>query len=101
MAMEKVSVLDFWMRFDSVRNGTLEDVSKFTNIPLGTLKNLRTRKLLPNLADTTAIAEYLNVSLDWLVLGKVSENMNDKLLVAYSKADELTKMMIHKLLNIF
>lgn len=93
--------MDFWSRFDSVRNGTLEDVSKFTSIPLGTLKNLRTRKLLPNLADTTAIAEYLNVSLDWLVLGKVSENINDKLLVAYSNADELTKLMVHKLLNIF
>jgi len=100
MAMQDIAILNFWNRFDSLRRGTLDDVSKETGIPVGTLKNLRTRKLLPKLVDAVALAEYLNVSLDWLVLGKVSENLNDKLIISYSKADELTKMMINRLLNI-
>ena len=101
MAMEKVTVLDFWNRFDSVRKGTLNDVSQGTNIPVGTLKNLRTRKLLPSLLDTVVIADYLGVSLDWLVLGKVSSEKEEDVslvLKAYLDSDELTKALVKRTL---
>lgn len=103
MAMSQISVMNFWSRFDDVRKGTIEDVSKGTGIPNGTLRNLRARKMLPNLADTIAIAEYLNVSLDWLVLGKVvekgSEDLNE-VVVEYKKSDNLTKLLVQRTLKL-
>ena len=103
MTMKQIGIMEFWNRVDQVRKGTLEDLSKGTGIPHGTLKNFRTRKLLPSLADTSAIAEYLNVTLDWLVLGKVSSERDSRLsivLKAYEGSDELTKILVRKVLNL-
>ncbi len=96
-------VLDFWSRFDKARTGTLSDVSLSTGIPVGTIKNLRSRKLLPSLADTIAIADYLHVTLDWLVLGKVIDEKGSELsevLKSYSEADVLTQLMVRRLLKL-
>lgn len=103
MLMEQVSVLGFWGRVDEVREGTLEDMANGTGISQGTIRNLRSRKMLPNLADTVVIAEYLGVSLDWLVLGKVSTEKTielSRVLKAYEEADTITKMLVSKVLGI-
>ena len=103
MLVSQITVMSFWNRFDDVRQGTIEDVSKGTGINQGTLRNLRSRKMLPNLADTIAIADYLNVSLDWLVLGKVvesrSEEMNE-VMNEYKKADNFTKLLVQRALKL-
>ncbi len=103
MAMSQISVMNFWSRFDDMRKGSIEEAAIGTGIPYGTLRNLRARKLLPNLADTIAIAEYLNVSLDWLVLGKVvekgSEDLNE-VVVEYKKSDNLTKLLVQRTLKL-
>lgn len=101
MAMHEIGILEFWNRVDQVRPGTLEDMSRGTSIPLGTLKNFRTRKLLPSLADTSSIAEYLNVSLDWLVLGKVAEKDEVSVITqAYLGSDEYTKELVRRVLKL-
>ena len=103
MLMEQVNVLGFWNRVDEIRNGTLEEMANGTGISQGTIRNLRSRKMLPNLADTVVIAEYLGVSLDWLVLGKVSTEKTNELsrvLKAYEESDTITKMLVLKVLGI-
>ena len=103
MTMEQVNVLGFWSRFDEVRTGTLEEVARNSGINQGTLRNLRSRKLLPNLLDTVVLADYLNVSLDWLVLGKVDNDENSslaKLVRAYLEADELSKLVVDRVLKL-
>lgn len=103
MTMEQVNVLGFWSRFDEVRTGTLEEVARNSGINQGTLRNLRSRKLLPNLLDTVVLADYLNVSLDWLVLGKVANDENSslaKLVRAYLEADELSKLVVDRVLKL-
>ena len=103
MTMLKIGIMDFWKRVDEARQGTLDELSKGTGIPIGTIKNFRTRHTLPSLADTSAIAEYLNVSLDWLVLGKVvekgSEDLND-VVAEYKKSDNLTKLLVQRTLGL-
>lgn len=104
MPMEQINVLGFWSRFDEARTTTLEQVSKNTGINQGTLRNLHYTMKLPNLTDTVVLADYLNVSLDWLVLGKVVEKGNsdslDKLVSAYLNSDEQTKFVVNRILNI-
>ena len=103
MPMQEFTVSQFWNRVDSARKGTLEDMSNKTGISEGTLRNLRCRKMFPNLTDTVLIADYLGVSLDWLVLGKVADEKNadiSKVLKAYIDTDEQTKFVIRKLLNL-
>lgn len=103
MKMQQIGIMDFWNRVDEARKGTLDELSKGTGIPIGTIKNFRTRHTLPSLADTSAIAEYLNVSLDWLVLGKVvekgSEDLNEVVL-EYRKSDNLTKLLVQRTLKL-
>jgi len=103
MTMQQIGIMDFWNRVDEARKGTLDELSKGTGIPIGTIKNFRTRHTLPSLADTSAIAEYLNVSLDWLVLGKVvekgSEDLNE-VVVEYKKSDNLTKLLVQRTLKL-
>ena len=98
-----ISVIGFWSRFDEVRGGTLDEVCKATGIPNNTLRGLRSKNKLPNLVDTVVIADFLNVSLDWLVLGKVANEKGSDLsevLKSYSEADELTKLMVRRLLKL-
>lgn len=103
MKMQQIGIMDFWNRVDEARKGTLDELSKGTGIPIGTIKNFRTRHTLPSLADTSAIAEYLNVSLDWLVLGKVvekgSEDLNE-VVTEYKKSDNLTKLLVQRTLKL-
>ena len=103
MNMQQIGILDFWNRVDEARKGTLDELSKGTGIPIGTIKNFRTRRTLPSLVDTSAIAEYLQVSLDWLVLGKVvekgSEDLND-VVAEYRKSDNLTKLLVQRTLKL-
>ena len=103
MTMEQISVLGFWERFDEVRKVTLEQVARESGINQGTLRNLRSRKLLPNLLDTVVIADYLNVILDWLVLGKVQNDKDSflsKLVKAYLETDELSKLVVDRVLKL-
>ena len=103
MLMEQINVMGFWSRFDEVRNTTLEQVADNIGMNRGSLRNLHYTRKLPNLADTVCIADYLNVSLDWLVLGKVVDSGNEKvskLLSAYLSSDEATRTVINRLLNI-
>lgn len=103
MSMQRIGILDFWERVDSSRSSTLAQMSEGTGIPLGTLKNFRTRRLLPSLVDTVAIADYLGVSLDWLVLGKDVERGGSRvgsLLKAYLCADDVTKLMVERILGL-
>ena len=103
MTVKQIGIMEFWSRVDEARKGTLEDLSKGTGIPIGTIKNFRTRRTLPSLADTTSIAEYLNVTLDWLVLGKVSNEKSSDLslvLKAYQDSDTITKMLVMRALKL-
>ena len=103
MMVSQVNVMNFWNRFDDVRQGTIEDVANGTGIKQGTLRNLRSRRMLPNLADTIAIADYLNVSLDWLVLGKVVESKSEEVnevMNEYRKSDNFTKLLVQRALKL-
>lgn len=103
MKVHQIGIMEFWNRVDEARRGTLDELSRGTGIPIGTIKNFRTRRTLPSLADTSAIAEYLNVSLDWLVLGKVvekgSEDLNE-VVTEYRKSDNLTKLLVQRTLKL-
>ena len=102
MPMNEINIMGFWDRFDEARPVTIEQVAIATGLNQGSLRNLRSSRKLPNLADTVVIADYLNVSLDWLVLGKVSDERDTeigRILKAYLESDELTRMMVRKLLN--
>jgi len=101
MPMQDFTVIQFWNRVDSARKGTLEDMSNKTGISEGTLRNLRCRKMFPNLTDTVLIADYLGVTLDWLVLGKVSSEKEEEvssILKAYLDSDEVTKLLVKRTL---
>ena len=101
--MVEIGITGFWERFDQARTDTLDVICNKIGMSHNTLRGLRTHGKLPNLADTVVIADYLNVSLDWLVLGKVMNEKGSELsevLKAYSEADELTKLMVRRLLKL-
>ena len=103
MPMQEFTVSQFWNRVDSARKGTLEDMSNKTGISEGTLRNLRCRKMFPNLTDTVLIADYLGVSLDWLVFGKVSSEKEEEvslILKAYLDSDEVSKTLVKRVLKL-
>ena len=102
-AMTEINVTKFWDRFDQVRTDSLETICNRAGVSHNTIRGLRTHNKLPNLVDTIVLADYLNVTLDWLVLGKVADEKNadiSKVLKAYIDTDEQTKYVIRKLLNL-
>ena len=94
---------DFWKRFSDTRQDTLAVVSEKTGIPLATIKGWNSKGRLPKLTEAIKLAEYLGVSLDWLILGKVVEregNNISSVINAYVKADDKTKYVINRILEI-
>ena len=94
---------DFWKRFSDTRHDTLAVVSEKTGIPLATIKGWNSKGRLPKLTEAIKLAEYLGVSLDWLILGKVVEREGDNIssvINAYIKADDKTKYVINRILEI-
>ena len=101
--MHEINILGFWDRFDEARQDTIDALCKETGISNNTIRGLRSHGKLPNLADTIAIADYLKVSLDWLVLGKVVEKGSDDLnevVTEYRKSDNLTKLLVQRTLKL-
>lgn len=94
----------FWKRFTDTRTETLAVISDKTGIPLATMKGWNSKGRLPKLTEAIKLSEYLNVSLDWLVMGKAVEKGSseslDKLVSAYLKADEQTKYVVNRILDI-
>ena len=96
-------VNDFWKRLTYSRPDTLSVMSEKTGIPLATIKGWYSKGRLPKLEDAIIVSEYLGCSLDWLVLGKDVEKGSNKvssLVQAYILADELTKSMVDRLLQL-
>ena len=103
MLMEQINVMGFWNRFDEAREVSIAEVAKATGINNGSLRNLHSSGKLPNLPDTVVIADYLGVSLDWLVLGKVTndrESKISKVVKAYLDADEVSKIAVERILRL-
>ena len=93
-------VESFWKRLTDSRPDTLAVMSEKTGIPLATIKGWHSKNRLPKTEEAIAIAKYLNVTLDWLLLGKRNESFNDRLVQSYRESDELTKQIITKLLHL-
>ena len=94
---------EFWERFSETRTDTLAVVSEKTGIPLATIKGWNSKGRLPKISEAIKIAEYLNVSLDWLILGKVVEsegNEASRVLQAYLGSDEYTKELVRRVLKL-
>ena len=90
----------FWKRLTDSRPDTLAVMAEKTGIPLATIKGWHSKGRIPKLEEAIALAEYLGVSLDWLLLGKHSESFNDRLIKSYRDSDDLTKQIINKLLKL-
>ncbi len=58
----------FWKRIDEIKGSmSIKDISELSGIPYGTLKNQRSRNIVPKMEDVFAISETLNVSMDTLM----------------------------------
>ena len=90
----------FWERFSSVKNDSIANIAVKTGISENTMEGWKVKGRLPKMKDAVTLCEYLGVSLDWLILGKSSENFNDRLVKAFKDSDELTKQIIIKLLDL-
>ena len=93
-------VESFWKRLTDSRPDTLAVMSEKTGIPLATIKGWHSKNRLPKTEEAILIARYLNVTLDWLLLGKRNESFNDQLVKSYLESDELTQQIITKLLHL-
>lgn len=70
---------DFWNRIDSIldRRGTrLIDMANETGISYPTLKNWRYLKSVPKVDVVIQIADYLDVSLDYILTGTEAEALS-------------------------
>lgn len=58
----------FWKRIDEIKGSvSIKDISELSGIPYGTLKNQRSRNIVPKMEDVFAISKVLDVSMDTLM----------------------------------
>lgn len=74
--------------------GELKEYVLYCNIPSSTISNWKTRNSSPKVSDIVKIAEYKNVSIEWLITGKDPEGIpktDRELLNMYHLLDERDK----------
>lgn len=61
----------FWKRIDEIKGSmSIKDISELSMIPYGTLKNQRSRNIIPKMEDVFTISKVLDVSMDTLMPNK-------------------------------
>lgn len=72
-----MDIKGFWERLDIalIKTGvrSIKALCKETGVPYQTIVNQRTQKRFPTVETVAAFAQFLDVSLDWLLLGKETE----------------------------
>ena len=71
----------FWKRVKTIikeRNTTEKQTAETLNIPLGTWRGWVTKSIIPSASHCIKIAKHLNVSLDYLLIGK-EQNSQSKI----------------------
>lgn len=93
----------FWRRIDETRKVSIEVLGRETGINYHSLYTWRNSNYLPSLVYILAIADYLNVTLDWLILGRVCQvddhDVND-VMKAYIESESVTKLLVKRALKI-
>lgn len=93
----------FWRRIDETRKVSIEVLGRETGINYHSLYTWRNSHYLPSLEYILAIADYLNVTLDWLILGRVCQvddyDVND-VMKAYIESESVTKLLVKRALKI-
>ncbi len=74
------TTLTFWKRFDEMsrlRDVNLKQIADLTGLSYSTLKNQRSKLILPKTLAIVRIAEVLDTSVEYLILGKVKQRILD------------------------
>lgn len=75
-------IMDFWKRFDEQRKqlelGTVQQIADRLDIPRGSLNNWRRDKRYPDAESLLKMANYLNVSIEWLMTGTEIELLDEE-----------------------
>ena len=89
--------MDFWTRLKSeikAKNTTQEWIANKIGVPFGTFRKWMTRKTYPNLKEGQEIARLLDTSVEYLLTGIESDELNDneqELVGAYRKLSPADK----------
>ena len=74
--------------------GELKEYTLYCGIPSSTISNWKTRNSSPKISDIVKIAQYKNVSIEWLITGHDPEGLTEEdrnLLNMYHLLDERDK----------
>ena len=89
--------MDFWTRLKSeikAKNTTQEWIANKIGVPFGTFRKWMTRKTYPNMKEGQEIARLLDTSVEYLLTGIESDELNDneqELVGAYRKLSPADK----------
>lgn len=75
--MENINAYTFWNRVDDIRTKlnikTLKELSSISNIKYRKINDQRTNMSIPKSEDLLALSNALNVSMEYLLVGKISQ----------------------------
>lgn len=80
----EVNIKDFWERINNILKDRKESLKSFSDgcqISNQKIKNWRYQCIYPKAEDLISISEYLHVSIDWLLLGKDTNNLSPEALL--------------------
>lgn len=104
--MDKMNTKDFWERLDLIvksRCKTYVVLAEKCNLSLATLYNNRSRDRYPSTDDLLSIANELETSIDWLLLGSErNSNLTEtdmESVKAYLNAPKEVRGMVDRILK--
>ena len=97
----------FWEKLKDIleyQNISLKELCAKAGLKQQSIYNAITRKTFPSLETAVKIANALNVSVEYLVTGKESQEISDEecvLLIIYRKLSNSNKKLINEIIDSF
>ena len=97
----KVDPYRFWNRFDEIRDGEdIQSLAKRADLKYKTLLAMRTNQSIPKSAELYQMANALDVSMEYLLVGKEYNSRVWLIARACEKASDLELEMVERILGI-
>jgi hypothetical protein len=84
--MKKVDGFLFWKNVDTLKHEAYAELARKAHVNYNTMRNQRSQNILPNGFDMYAISKILNVSMEYLIMGKPASSQR-----YISKAEKIMK----------
>lgn len=89
--LEMLEILDEYLKNENLSR---RKFCSLVNIPNSTISSWKQKNVLPSIEVVAKIAQFMNVSLDWLVYGDIGENQGNSYENVYSRRSILYRIKI-------